>query len=693
MRTHRAASGLVNGVFEGGGAKALAFAGALRAVAERGIWFGSVAGSSAGAINASLIAAGLDIDQLERVVPDVLAAANTPVAPRIGLAIAGRATSLFDSGPLRRCLDDKYAQAIGHDRSTGPVTFRQLHLASGIELYVVALDLATGVPTVFSRRSTPDVDVAGAVAASSAIPTGFPAARLVMERPGGGATVHQFVDGATWANYPSFVFGEQAFRTWLRGESEHDHGWSDADEASWVAETDRPLLGFVFGEPDPPLPDNPLVFVDAESAPVDHRSDLGPAATSSSRGAHLIGATLSSDWARSLIGLALLVWVALSIATLPLGFRRYATWLADWMPDPVYPAVLVGSLAIVVLAAITAIAVIGALMVFGRLVADTILPVLSSIIGIPTGSPPWIGLDDDSVVLWVPREGLSLVGFDVDEATVRAAVAAAHDGVASQLDGAAGHRLDELLAGAASSPVEHDPSRTSAPGRPSDVDDTVEIESPVATVLALVLIASSAVLGWWVTTSAGNAGILQIVGLLAASVVVVAIAVRYVGDRARLRAHARANIEIAPGRVPKPAIDPVVMILIGFLLTAGGLAMSAWTMNDRGDDTVVAEVIDARSTASTANEYVLRTDDSVELTIRSDRHLRLGERTFISVDDDGASLAGALDDARFAVAVALVAVGIGVITAGAQARRWVRRNRQLAEVVENARSARTGSST
>ena len=42
----------VNGVFKGGGAKGLLYAGALEALAERGVWFRAVGGASAGAITA-----------------------------------------------------------------------------------------------------------------------------------------------------------------------------------------------------------------------------------------------------------------------------------------------------------------------------------------------------------------------------------------------------------------------------------------------------------------------------------------------------------------------------------------------------------------------------------------------------------------------------------------------------------------
>jgi predicted acylesterase/phospholipase RssA len=51
----------INGIFKGGGAKGLMYAGAVQAVDQRGEWFRAVAGASAGAITATLIAAGLTV--------------------------------------------------------------------------------------------------------------------------------------------------------------------------------------------------------------------------------------------------------------------------------------------------------------------------------------------------------------------------------------------------------------------------------------------------------------------------------------------------------------------------------------------------------------------------------------------------------------------------------------------------------
>ena len=46
----------VDGVFEGGGALGAAYIGALRALHDSGLWFARIAGNSAGAITASMVA-------------------------------------------------------------------------------------------------------------------------------------------------------------------------------------------------------------------------------------------------------------------------------------------------------------------------------------------------------------------------------------------------------------------------------------------------------------------------------------------------------------------------------------------------------------------------------------------------------------------------------------------------------------
>lgn len=61
----------VDAVFEGGGVKGTAFLGALRCFDEVGIRVRKVAGTSAGAITAALVAAEFSIDELERIVGEL----------------------------------------------------------------------------------------------------------------------------------------------------------------------------------------------------------------------------------------------------------------------------------------------------------------------------------------------------------------------------------------------------------------------------------------------------------------------------------------------------------------------------------------------------------------------------------------------------------------------------------------------
>src|SRR5262245_8558131 len=61
----RRPSTLIDGVFEGGGALGTAYIGALRALDDHAIWFKRVAGNSAGAITAGMIAAGFTSPEMQ----------------------------------------------------------------------------------------------------------------------------------------------------------------------------------------------------------------------------------------------------------------------------------------------------------------------------------------------------------------------------------------------------------------------------------------------------------------------------------------------------------------------------------------------------------------------------------------------------------------------------------------------------
>ena len=188
-----------NLVFEGGGVKGIAYAGALDVLERRGLMTSirGVAGTSAGAYTAMLVAVGC------------------PAAQIRALATAANYLALEDHcDPLR--LATKYGlyagnallawiqQGVAARGLAADVTFAALAASGGRDLRVFATDLTTRDVREFSRRSTPDVAVAQAVRASMSIPLMFAAWRF----PDGAPDDHLYIDGGVVMNYPIAAFDD-----------------------------------------------------------------------------------------------------------------------------------------------------------------------------------------------------------------------------------------------------------------------------------------------------------------------------------------------------------------------------------------------------------------------------------------------------------------------------------------------------
>lgn len=187
-----------NLVFEGGGVKGIAYAGALEVLGERGILADvkNVAGTSAGAITATLVALGYQPAEVKQKV----------------LALNFKD---FEDGwdPLR--LVTKYGLYRGNDllswiqemiagkaQKGKGATFEDLHLQGLPDLYVYSTDLNIFDIKQFSYTDTPKVIVAEAVRASMSIPMFFKAWKFTDSIPDD----HIYVDGGVVLNYPLTVF-------------------------------------------------------------------------------------------------------------------------------------------------------------------------------------------------------------------------------------------------------------------------------------------------------------------------------------------------------------------------------------------------------------------------------------------------------------------------------------------------------
>jgi NTE family protein len=188
-----------NLVFEGGGVKVVAYCGALEVLEQAGVLgqLTAVAGTSAGAITATLVALGYSPAELRETMLDLNFRRFEDGV------LEGPIRLVEHYGWYRGTAFKKWmAKQIGAKLGSQQATFADLAAVGRPDLRVVATDVATQQPEIFSLASSPDVAVADAVRMSMSIPFFFAA----IERDGS-----VYVDGGVTWNYPVEIFdGEQA---------------------------------------------------------------------------------------------------------------------------------------------------------------------------------------------------------------------------------------------------------------------------------------------------------------------------------------------------------------------------------------------------------------------------------------------------------------------------------------------------
>lgn len=382
----------MNGIFKGGGAKGILYAGAARALVGQGMWFRAVAGSSAGAITATLIAAGLSIEDLGQAVPEALGRIKRNwFGDLIGEPVI-RTKGL--QAWLEALLVSQVRKLKGSRSVSGPVTFAELYDATGIELHVVCVDVARRQPIVFNSWSTPALSVSGAVISSSAIPLAFRPGRLeVTYGDSESLHVHRLMDGGVWANYPAFVFKDASFRSF------HD--------LPAVAE-DSVTIGFVLEYASAAPPAVPTQFL----------HDWG--GYGKDRGALLRG------WLRIMPLRVYFLVIVPAVAALQVWWTvdRYGLlFLKDAASDGHLPSFLVGAAGFFdgfftsfwpgfasLVASLLLIALILALL--GATLLDSAVPAMRTLMAVGGNVPYWVGTapDDNVVRLTVPT-GLGTMKF------------------------------------------------------------------------------------------------------------------------------------------------------------------------------------------------------------------------------------------------------------------------------------------
>lgn len=197
-----------NLVFEGGGVKGAAFAGVLEVLEEENILqeIERVAGTSAGAITAAVVAVGATSED----VADIVANTNFKAFMDDSLGVVRDAKRLLQNYGWYKgdAFGDWMKRLIYSFTGDTNLTFRGLAELKERDpkryrdLYIVGTNLSMQMAQIYSKEHTPDMPIWRAIRVSMSIPLFFAAVR---EEDG------VFVDGGVTWNYPIDLFDDKKY--------------------------------------------------------------------------------------------------------------------------------------------------------------------------------------------------------------------------------------------------------------------------------------------------------------------------------------------------------------------------------------------------------------------------------------------------------------------------------------------------
>ena len=197
-----------NLAFEGGGAKGIAYVGAVQVLEEEGVYprhVRRVAGTSSGSFLAAMLAVGCRADELARLLFETDLAAVMRDA-RFGM-VSGviNMFTIYGLNPGARLLDflgDRLRERTGSE----DVTFRQVLERCGRELCVPVTNLTRMCTEYCHPKTTPDMPVRLAVGMSMSLPVLMVPYRIRRQRAGGLAEADLYTDGGLLCNFPVHAF-------------------------------------------------------------------------------------------------------------------------------------------------------------------------------------------------------------------------------------------------------------------------------------------------------------------------------------------------------------------------------------------------------------------------------------------------------------------------------------------------------
>ncbi len=153
-----------NCIFGGGGVRGVCYIGALKALNELGVELNAIAGSSVGAVFASLVSVGYNYKEIQELFYDF----NFNMFRDININIFNTDISLSKGEIFLDWLREKIGKKVLGDKYTedSKVRFKDIEK----DLHILTLDLKTNTPYIFSKENTPNEEIAFAVRTSACMP-------------------------------------------------------------------------------------------------------------------------------------------------------------------------------------------------------------------------------------------------------------------------------------------------------------------------------------------------------------------------------------------------------------------------------------------------------------------------------------------------------------------------------------------
>jgi NTE family protein len=202
-----------NLVLEGGGIRGFAYTGAFQVLDSLNILqqIERVGGTSAGAIQASLLAVGYTPGEIMEIALDVPLRKLNDVGLLRGPKRLKKNFGWYKGEKMSAWIEGLIEKKTGNGNITFAELYRDRLLKGYKELYITGTDLTYQCMRVFSHETYPDMRIKDAVRISASIPLYFSAVLIddqgkVYKEPDPSKKLHVMADGAVMSNYPIFLF-------------------------------------------------------------------------------------------------------------------------------------------------------------------------------------------------------------------------------------------------------------------------------------------------------------------------------------------------------------------------------------------------------------------------------------------------------------------------------------------------------